>query len=273
MSRAHLEAVKNYPVFPVIAQQSPRELQKMERTFQDVLLSAVWGVLEGGNITPFGADADHLKEEEHLREAIKSGFTMYTLDGSGVANYQILSQSEKELQEIFDNMSQEEKQVFNQYADRTFTVGRGLELDFQREKFFPLFKVYFPVINFVEKMNFLLQEELSSYDLEISLDEGEGVTSPEVHFFVAEELHRRGIDFQSLAPRFPGSFEKAIDYQGNIQEFSSSLRNQVIVQQEIGGLSAELALRKRQVQHYPIFLKKLTSFSTLKLQAPAGLKG
>ena len=31
-------------------------------------------------------------------------------------------------------------------------------------------------------MNFLLQEELSSYDLEISLDEGEGVTSPEVHF-------------------------------------------------------------------------------------------
>ena len=273
VSRAHLEAVKNYPVFPVIAQQSPRELQKMERTFQDVLLSAVWGVLEGGNITPFGADADHLKEEEHLREAIKSGFTMYTLDGSGVANYQILSQSEKELQEIFDNMSQEEKQVFNQYADRTFTVGRGLELDFQREKFFPLFKVYFPVINFVEKMNFLLQEELSSYDLEISLDEGEGVTSPEVHFFVAEELHRRGIDFQSLAPRFPGSFEKAIDYQGNIQEFSSSLRNQVIVQQEIGGYRLSLHSGSDKFSIYPIFSQETNQLFHLKTSGTSWLKG
>ncbi len=136
VSRAHLEAVKNYPAFPVIAQQSPRELQKMGRTFQDVLLGAVWGVIESENPVPFGADADHLKDEEYLRAGIESGFTMYTLDGSGVADYYILSKSEKELQKIFDSMSQEEKQIFNRYADRTFTVGSGLELDFQREKFF-----------------------------------------------------------------------------------------------------------------------------------------
>ena len=273
VSRAHLEAVKNYPAFPVIAQQSPRELQKMGRTFQDVLLGAVWGVLESENPVPFGADADHLKDEEYLRAGIESGFTMYTLDGSGVADYYILSKSEKELQKIFDSMSQEEKQIFNRYADRTFTVGSGLELDFQREKFFPLFKVYFPVINFVEKMNFLLQEELSSYDLEISLDEGEGVTSPEVHFFVAEELHHRGIDFQSLAPRFPGSFEKAIDYEGNIQEFSSSLRNHVTVQQEIGGYRLSLHSGSDKFSIYPVFSQETNQLFHVKTSGTSWLKG
>jgi len=273
VSRAHLEAVKNYPIFPVIAQQSPRELQKMGRTFQDVLLSAAWGVLESGNIIPFGADADHLKDEEYLQEGIESGFSMYTLDGSGVASFQMLSKSEKELQQIFDSMSQEEREIFNRYADRTFTLRRGLEIDFRRETFFPLFKVYFPVINFVEKMNFILQEKLSSYDLEVSLDEGEGVTSPEVHFFVAEELHRRGVDFQSLAPRFPGSFEKAIDYQGNIQEFSSSLQSHLTVQQEIEGYRLSLHSGSDKFSIYPIFSQETNRLFHLKTSGTSWLKG
>ncbi|HXL01846.1 MAG TPA: tagaturonate epimerase family protein [Candidatus Atribacteria bacterium] len=273
VSRAHLEAIKDYPVFPVIAQQSPRELQKMERTFQDVLLGAAWGVLESGNLTPFGADADHLKDEEYLRAGIESGFSMYTLDGSGVASYEMLSKSEKELQKIFDSMPQGEREIFNRYADRTLTLQGGLELDFRKEKFFPLFKVYFPVINFVEKMNFILQERLSSYDLEVSLDEGEGVTSPEVHFFVAEELHRRGIDFKSLAPRFPGSFEKAIDYQGNIQEFSFSLQSHVIVQQEIGGYRLSLHSGSDKFSIYPVFSRETNQLFHLKTSGTSWLKG
>ena len=273
ISRAHLEAVKNYPVFPVTAQQSPRELQKMGRTFPDVLLSAVWGVLESGNPTPFGADADHLKDEEYLRAGIESGFSMYTLDGSGVANYQMLSKSDRELQQVFDNMSQEEREIFNHYADRTITLQGGLELDFQKEQFFPLFKVYFPVINFVERMNFILQENLSSYDLEISLDEGEGVTSPEVHFFVAEELHHRGIDFKSLAPRFPGSFEKAIDYQGSIPEFSSSLQHHVTVQQEIGGYRLSLHSGSDKFSIYPVFSQETNQLFHLKTSGTSWLKG
>ncbi|HAX97542.1 MAG TPA: hypothetical protein DCY12_01240, partial [Candidatus Atribacteria bacterium] len=43
VSAAHLNVLKKYEVFPIIAQQSPRELKKTGRTFQSVLLDAAWG--------------------------------------------------------------------------------------------------------------------------------------------------------------------------------------------------------------------------------------
>ena len=56
-------------------------------------------------------------------------------------------------------------------------------------------------------------------ELEISIDETEIPTSPIQHYFVANELHRRGIKFSSLAPHFCGEFEKGIDYVGNLEQF------------------------------------------------------
>ena len=44
---------------------------------------------------------------------------------------------------------------------------------------------------------------------EISLDETGIPTSLNAHFFVAEELRRRGVRIDSLAPRFCGEFQKA----------------------------------------------------------------
>jgi hypothetical protein len=58
-----LKALSKYPVFPVISQQSPRELLKTHRDFKDVLLKGVLGVLELGYDGKFGADADHIKDE------------------------------------------------------------------------------------------------------------------------------------------------------------------------------------------------------------------
>ncbi len=63
---AHLAAEEKFDIFPVIAQQSPRELEKCERDFKDVLLKAVMGVLESGYTGSFGADADQIKDEKRF---------------------------------------------------------------------------------------------------------------------------------------------------------------------------------------------------------------
>ncbi|HOP95790.1 MAG TPA: tagaturonate epimerase family protein, partial [Dictyoglomaceae bacterium] len=80
VTSAQLSALKDYDLFPVLAQQSPRELIKTKRDFKDVLLKVVLGVLEANYKGKFGADADHIKNEEDLLEGISAGFTMYTLD-------------------------------------------------------------------------------------------------------------------------------------------------------------------------------------------------
>jgi len=61
VTSAQLSALKEYSLFPILAQQSPRELIKTKRDFKDVLLKSVLGVLENGYTGSFGADADQIK--------------------------------------------------------------------------------------------------------------------------------------------------------------------------------------------------------------------
>lgn len=100
---------------------------------------------------------------------------------------------------------------------------------------------------------------------------GEGLTSPEVHFFIAEELHRRGIDFQSLAPRFPGSFEKGIDYIGSTEEFARALRSHVTIQKNLGGYRLSLHSGSDKFSIYPIFFRETEGFFHLKTSGTSWL--
>jgi hypothetical protein len=63
-SPAHLRLIRNKDTFPVLAQQSIRELNLTGRTYQDVLNAASWAVFQEGYTKGFGADGDHLKTPE-----------------------------------------------------------------------------------------------------------------------------------------------------------------------------------------------------------------
>ena len=79
---AHIQAFKDKDVFPVLAQQSVREMARTERNWQKVLDDAIWGCFEAGYEGPFGADADHVKEIKDLKDAADCRYTMFTLDPS-----------------------------------------------------------------------------------------------------------------------------------------------------------------------------------------------
>jgi len=68
---------------------------------------------------------------------------------------------------------------------------------------------------------FALYIQSGTRDFEISIDETATPTTPAQHFFVANELARRGVKFDTLAPRFCGEFQKGIDYIGNLQQFET----------------------------------------------------
>ncbi|MDR0248662.1 MAG: tagaturonate epimerase family protein [Oscillospiraceae bacterium] len=83
-SPGHLRllAHKNADAFPVLAQQSARELTLTGRTNEDVLAAAVWAVFQEGWRGGYGADGDHLKTPEEVQNVIDCGYTMVTLDCS-----------------------------------------------------------------------------------------------------------------------------------------------------------------------------------------------
>lgn len=54
------------------------------------------------------------------------------------------------------------------------------------------------------------------------------------HYFIANELIRANVQFTSLAPRFPGRFEKGVDYIGNIQQFEVYLSGHVRLAESYG---------------------------------------
>lgn len=256
VSAAHLKALEKFPVFPVIAQQSPRELEKTHRTFKDVLLGAAWGVLESGYRGPFGADADHVKEEKHLLEARDLGYTMYTLDLSDEVDYGVFDLSEEELIRRFENLDSRVREIFNLYRGKEWKLSPEVVIDFPEEKLLPILLAYLPAIDRVEYFHALLSGGVSSFDLEISLDEGPRETSPEAHFFVAEELHRRKIDFHSLAPRFPGLFEKGVEYVGDLKKLALSFCIHSAIQRDLTGYRLSLHSGSDKFSVYPSFFQE-----------------
>jgi len=82
VTASHISAFKDRDIFPILAQQSARELNRTGRTWQDVINDAIWGYFESGSKRPFGADADHVKETSDLKKAVDAGFAMFTVDPS-----------------------------------------------------------------------------------------------------------------------------------------------------------------------------------------------
>lgn len=77
------------------------------------------------------------------------------------------------------------------------------------------YKNVFPLIsNFIK----IIKKHIrGDFTLEISLDEHEGITSPEELRYILEELKRNKIKIDEIAPKFVGSFEKGIDYFSDIK--------------------------------------------------------
>ncbi len=76
----HVRAVRKGRMAPMFAQQSIREMTRTQRTPDQVMDTATWGVFQEGWRAGFGADADHLKTTDDVDRCVAAGFTFYTVD-------------------------------------------------------------------------------------------------------------------------------------------------------------------------------------------------
>ncbi len=235
-SAGHIRLFKDKKAFPILAQQSIRELNLTGRTYKDVLAAASWAVFQEGYIKGFGADGDHLKTAEEVKMAIDCGFTMITLDCSEYIDNSVPEMSKKEVEEKYLELSEGERILLEKdYLGREFSVGNGHKIKFSAEEFKKVVLIYYKAINYtIEIYNEVIKDCGRNIDFEMSIDETLTSTSPESHYFVAKELIGGGVRITSLAPRFCGEFQKGIDYIGDIKLFTKEFEIHAEIAKSLG---------------------------------------
>ena len=233
----HIRALKNYDIFPVLAQQSIREMSRTIRSAEEVMDDAIWGVFQEGYTGGFGSDADHLKTEQDIKSTVDAGFTGFTIDPSDHINNDADKVNLNELEDLFSGLFDEKDELLEftgKYAGVDIVIkskDRDLPILINAEQLKRLAVKYLPAIRFTIWGYYLIKRLKGDepFDFEMSVDETETPTTVAAHYMIANELTLAGVKLTSLAPRFVGEFQKAIDYIGDPDEFRNQLKDHVAV--------------------------------------------
>jgi hypothetical protein len=242
-------------VFPILAQQSVRENSRTGRSFEEVLTSAIFGAFEEGYTGGFGADADHLKSVEDALAAAELGYTFFTCDPSDHV-VAIERLSEEEVGRRFVDLPHRED-LEREYLGKNIQI-KGLgRLRFSERELAAAAIKYSRAIEFAAEMYHALREALpGGFDFELSVDEAITPTTPLEHFFVVSELARRDVELASLAPRFGGAMEKAVDYRGSVEVFRRDLRAHVAIAKMLGPYRISLHSGSDKFSLYPVLARE-----------------
>ncbi|MBU1101843.1 MAG: tagaturonate epimerase family protein [Bacteroidetes bacterium] len=244
---AHIRSLELSDFRPIIAQQSIRELTRTNRKPSDVMTAAVWAVFQEGYKDGFGSDADHLKTTDDIDLMINNGFTMFTFDpGDHVVN-EADTYSIEELENYGDripwsSLRDTQDSMLERYEKTNVDLNDGFVISPTREDVLRAMVKYGKAVAHISSMYTHLEKNYAhlKYEIEISVDETESVTTPFEHFFMASELNRLGVKIISLAPRFIGSFEKGIDYIGEIEIFKEEYLKHVKITEHFGSYKISL---------------------------------
>lgn len=226
----HIRVFNKYDMSPIFAQQSIRELNLTERTYEDVLDCVTFSVYREGFKRGFGADGDHLKTEKDIEYALGLKFSMITLDCSEHIRGDVAGMSDAAV----DAECYLSEDVKAKYLGKTFTV-EDSELTFTEQELKRIVLIYGGAIKFAtyiyEKYIKAIRDKV---DFELSIDETATPTTPLQHFFVAKELTDAGVGLVTVAPRFCGEFQKGIDYIGDLAQFESELKVHAAIARHFG---------------------------------------
>ena len=226
----HIRVFNKYDMSPIFAQQSIRELNLTERTYEDVLDCVTFSVYREGFKRGFGADGDHLKTEKDIEYALGLHFSMITLDCSEHIRGDVAAMSDAAV----DAECYLSEDVKAKYLGKTFTV-EDSELTFTEQELKRIVLIYGGAIKFATYIyDKYIKAIRDKVDFELSIDETATPTTPLQHFFVAKELTDAGVGLVTVAPRFCGEFQKGIDYIGDLAQFESELKVHAAIARHFG---------------------------------------
>lgn len=253
----HLAAARKSDFAPIFAQQSIREMDRTQRTAEEVMGAAQRALAQAGFAQPWGADADHLKTEADVQRTAAAGFCFFTIDPSAFVNNEADTMAEADLSKHLDSLVDDgifQTPAWTQwYLDKKFPAD-GADLAFSKQTLFRAAVKYARAIAHCEKMAGYIRAASAGrpFEIEVSVDETDSPTSTVEHLFFALELRRRNVQVISLAPRFVGEFEKGIDFRGDLDAFEKSLAQHVAVAKAYGPYKISVHSGSDKFSVYPI---------------------
>lgn len=219
-SAAHLRVVRQFDAYPVLAQQSVRELNFTQRDFEGLVADATFLVFQEGYEDGWGADGDHLKNFEDIDAALNAKTPMITLDLTNELHPEAADYKTAVIEEQFLKMDRKiQDYILSEYVEKEFR-GSHYDITFSREEAMKCALMYWDALEFTAEVDaYLRKRRGDAYDFEISIDETTFPTLPSHHLFIIRELQKRKVTVNSLAPRFIGEFQKGVDYIGDKAEF------------------------------------------------------
>jgi hypothetical protein len=255
----HVRAVAGSGVRTVLAQQSLREMERTGRSPEAVLDSATWGVFQSGFREGFGADADHLKAVEDADAALAAGFVMFTVDPGLHVDSRADALSGSALAARFealpwDALEARAADCLAGHVGRGVPLAAGGSLRLDEQGVMRAAVKYGRAVAHTAAMWRHLKGKagLRPFELEMSVDETDAPTTPAEHAYVALELRRLGVRVVSLAPRFIGRFEKAVDYRGDLGQFARSLADHAAIARELGPYKLSIHSGSDKFSVFPI---------------------
>jgi tagaturonate epimerase len=221
-SPAHVKISRDYDFFPVFTQQSAREITKTSRDCETVLHNSVMGIFQEGYGGSWGADADHLREEKWLNIMLDNTYVPYTMFTIDTYDYINLEENLSNLY-LEDIKFKERLNKAKKYIGKSFNFA-GYKLTYTEDNIYSIVGRYYRSLDFLLNCFNLIKNKIKKFDFEPTFDEREIDTTPLEHFYLASELINDGITFSTFAPKFPGLFEKGIDYIGDLDNFISELK-------------------------------------------------
>ena len=267
----HVWAIRKHTMAPILAQQSMRENARTGRTPQEVVDDATWGVFQEGWRAGYGADADHLKTTDDIDLCAAAGYTFYTVDpgeyvDDSANTVTLMSELEAKVDALpWNVLDGDREELEHRMAYKPLDLD-DFELIITREDLLRAAAKYGQAVAHTVVMYRYLVEVLGdgNFELEMSVDETETVTSLAEHIYIVTELKRLGVKWVSLAPRYVGSFEKGVDYIGDLAAFEESFAKHAAVAKTYGPYKLSLHSGSDKFSIYPIAARQAGSLVHLK---------
>ncbi|MGV3773484.1 MAG: tagaturonate epimerase family protein [Verrucomicrobiales bacterium] len=254
----HLSALLKSDFAPIFAQQSIREMERTQRTPEEVMSAAQRSLAAANFRQPWGADADHLKTEADVEKTVAAGFTFFTIDPSAFVENRADTMTGSELNTAAEKLGQDgsfdAQDWASDYLNKAFEVSDTLTVRFEKEQLLRAAVKYGRAVAHCEKMGRHIAKTCAQkpFEIEVSVDETDSPTTPPEHLFFGLELKKRGVKVVSLAPRFIGEFEKGIDFKGDLNQFESTLKEHVAIARFCGPYKISVHSGSDKFSAYPV---------------------
>ena len=272
--QARAFAAQGAGVMPVLAQQSIREMDRLGRTARAVMDDAIFGLVEAGWDSGFGADCDHIKTTEGIDRGLEAGFVMFTLDPGDMVADVTAGVTEADAEALpWDQLEDSLEALKQRYVGMTLDVGHSQIEVTEQDVLIAAVKYGRAVVEAMRLYRHATENAEHEIEIEFAVDETAWLTTFFEHFYMASELTRLGASWFSFAPRYVDGFEKGLDFLGDAEELRTNLEAHHAISQQFGGYKISLHSGSDKFSIYPLCVEATQGLVHLKTSGTSYLCG